>query len=1559
MNESSNRPARQLGAERQRMMDAFEHKSVHSNNSNSNGTNTTSVDVAPAAKVIRSSNHRPPSVTAVSKKKKRNSNNIKTKTKTVSFQTSTSTQATAISTGTATNSIEEVEVKEKSVSKFKKSVMKSNLIKERNPAPAVTSPNVARKVSRFKLKQNKSDTGAGTDIGTASTSNNATNHIITKNGFPSFDLPIGSFTRRSSTATTASVVAKHNRNRNDNNATNPQELNNKNITNEANSMLSNMTHNEIQSSIQEIESTLSIEMIEFLKRRNKEKQKQNEHHKKESQSLPSSSSSSKIEKDATITSDPTIITTTNNTDIITTTTTTSTTPTTATATVTTNNNTSMIEKNEYSKLLSNIQTEEELDELYQSIANNTNNTITNSSSNTTTNNNNNTQLQQQQHQSIQENKLYSATKLLRSTVLRQRLFGAKMIKELLLQQLQQMKKKKMEKIYNKNNGDDNDDNKNNGDNIDEDYPTLLPVALRCILDLPNPEKHFVLFHNVVRSIHLLILLFAHEENHVDDWNYTNLNNIDDKNNNNHVDNHHDNDEGGGGEDQATLHQLYYLNDNVPLRPSHLLYSATQSIRPTEDDNSGSSSSSSNNTTSNVGGACYTTDSSAESAEKDGKAFYTDPLWTLLSRMRIIPCLSRIITSLAYQKNNGGSGDSHFHVEIVSSICAILSMLSLRSPGAACAIAQHKDTLPLLISMTLEPLDGTREDDDNDVNADKECAIGSDFIVNPDNALSTVRLICTLCRQSRTIATSNWISSVMNNVIIILSTSVEHKKEWRLQIWCIILWRTLLRYGLALSYTPSILSLSIPHLTVQDEQRFSLTPYYLTSYAVICDYVRVTATTNGNSNNTEESISDRKVLTTCGIWFMSHCKSCIQFLEHIGHASSAEKLSLMRLASARLNLITSYIEATNAVKDQQDFNADDLIPLISRFDSTKALHGVLRSNLFIQAVEIVLNASDLGMKTQCKLDACSCSLVYSFFTALLNLVKGLEIDQSQGEDALVHLMSHTYTIVQEMLNKSKSLPVAFHEQHNSSRKNWRNRAQFSIVDFMTTIVSNSFIVGDINAYKAALPSLQSFAFSLLGRLCRGEEAMAAIIISHNDLFQVIPNGSGGILSARHIQQVLIHEIFYASHQSQVQLNHTFKLLGWNNMLAYGSKSLHQLESLRSEADRSMKPQGDTSDDSNEDFEVLSLPLGDDWLYKLLCGKIDLGNDPAEKEARIQGTSSVVISALQLIMNFDQRNKGFTEHIPIGSKFYFLSNVCLFPEELIRQNEISSLFKSLFQLYATQLSEKDEVIARSFILSCFRHSTEQLRSKHIGKASVTDDQIIEFFFSSSGIEEKKLKLSPKYFKAVDDFISDICASFVEYGAQYEIFSKCIRFLLMPDFPSRNRLLILNRLKDLMHLLTTEEELQDLNCDSIKKSLTQCFAGGLPIKDGSCRDSSELLDIIATYIKNDKCNTAEKGGFFYLFAVGSLARNLASSSIKCECGLKAMKRRMMNGLQQSVLDHISTVALRLMKDEHATKQKLVDITIHTCLAENRSEESVYQRQEILSDNVWEKLVIDLQKT
>ncbi len=1540
--------------ERQRMMDAY-HGS--SGNSGSGGGG----DMQPSAKVIRSSNARPPPTIV---KSNTTTSTTTSTTKGVVEGRNNSKTATAISVGSSLDFKhgndkkqvsflrQEQEQQEQGVKPMVDNsqntmlppAILSSSIQERpilitktrtiNPQDNIhheqTTP---KKVSRFKMRQQRTNHNHHhnqptdkKDEAVKGNHNSSTFPPLHKTGFPSFDnIPVGSLTKKGNTINT-------------NRQNNPTKIINTNEReNEVDRMIANMSKNEVQENINELKDMLSNETIAFLKNRRKKKEVNVSNNtttttttmgvadKKKDDDQIDIPTQSKTPLSENAFSSPMIQREKEDED---------------------ENDASMDirqknEKEQMGRMLSNIKTEEELDALYAKsmgieVPHQINPSATPS---TTINTTTNTSLEQlhcrKEHGSIDnevvnndESEIEKATKLLRSTVLRQRLLGAKSIHEILLQQrlhAQQQQQQQQQQL--------------------SDYPKLLPVALRCLLDIPSPMKHTILLSYVLQSIHSLIILFAPDENHV----YVNTPSSSSSKSNAAITQY--------TEDPKAIHQLWFMDDYIPTPSSRNLYTSSN-IGPQ----------STNGTDRKIDDGCYATDSSAESAEKDSMAFYNDPLWTLLSRMKILPCIAHILS--AYSKKNVGRDgiciDKEMvlqSVESISSICGILAMLSVRSPGAACAIAQHKTILPMIIAIfsiqpnLTEKMDSPSHDNDND-----------SFVVHTQLAFPAIRFICTLCRQSRTAATSTWIPSVMDSITMILATKSMKRDEWNLQRWSIILWRTLLRYGLAISYTSTILPMSIADLTMQIETEYSLSSYYLSTYAVICNCAKASK----KDEKVEKSLNDldKLVLDGCSMWLASHMKSCVEYLCQLYLTTYEDEPTAMRLASARITLLHSYTSAG-------DHGTTDgtLIPIISREAFINALKGVVQAKLLHRAIIVCLNSFDVdeNESTNHRKLACACSLVYSFFTSLGNLFN--EYSNRQGgesrnpsDDNLLRLVADIFDYVLSVLDSSNY----YHEERASATsyciRSWRNKAHFAMGKLMTKALTSDLP----HIPDSALPITQSFCFTLIGKLDRGEEAMAAMLLSQGVLFDVkVGHESNSIQSMNLIQEVMLREIMDTSNQSQTQLDHSFKLIGGLEETSHLGGGPFLLESLRSEADRSVE--SIPSSDPNEKFEVLSLPLGHDWLYKLLCGKIDLGEEPQQKAMRLQGTSSIVISALKLIAYMEDDSSLYTKHIPSGSKLYFMLNACLFPEEIIRHDSFRPLFYDLFLRYYLSNDQTSTEKTRSFIVTSFRHSSYHHQRKDTSQkiqnknhSEITEDQILALFFDTRGGEEKKMKLSPKDLKALDDFLSDLCTAFTNYGAQYDFFCTSIRFLLTAGFPTRNRIIILNHLKDLLHLLTTETESKDLTSTSICQSLCRSYNGGLPMLDGSKRDPAELLDVMASLMKKEKYCNVHRGGFFYLYCIGSFARNLSSSVIRCECGLNAMKRRLC-GMNKNILQDTFTVSSKLMKDRIGTTEVLVDIVVQTCVRSvlgvdedvNGTERSFWGEEWYESkndDGVWNRIVKDL---
>ena len=261
------------------------------------------------------------------------------------------------------------------------------------------------------------------------------------------------------------------------------------------------------------------------------------------------------------------------------------------------------------------------------------------------------------------------------------------------------------------------------------YPKVLVVSLRCLLDVPISQTNGLILHMyVLRSLYALLRLRVHADHVVD--------------------------VSCSSETPASIYQEYFMNDAVPTPPFGTCYPSILA-QPLASINDGDA-------------IAYSTASSSTSVQQDGEAFAKDPLWTLLTRMRILPRLADLLSS---------SGDSiNLPDESILAICGILSMLSMRSIGAASVISQHPVILSSLLRIAaLPPTD----------------EVDSQYsgCLNTRVALPVVIFMCTLARQSRMVAAALPIDSILPPV---LALSVETEADHKLQKWSLILWRTMLR-----------------------------------------------------------------------------------------------------------------------------------------------------------------------------------------------------------------------------------------------------------------------------------------------------------------------------------------------------------------------------------------------------------------------------------------------------------------------------------------------------------------------------------------------------------------------------------------------------------------------------------------------------------------------------------------------------------------------------------------------------------------------------------------------
>lgn len=187
--------------------------------------------------------------------------------------------------------------------------------------------------------------------------------------------------------------------------------------------------------------------------------------------------------------------------------------------------------------------------------------------------------------------------------------------------------------------------------------------------------------------------------------------------------------------------------------------------------------------------------------------------------------------------------------------------------------------------------------------------------------------------------------------------------------------------------------------------------------------------------------------------------------------------------------------------------------------------------------------------------------------------------------------------------------------------------------------------------------------------------------------------------------------------------------------------------------------------------------------------------------------------------------------------------------------------------------------------------------------------------------------------------------------------IRLFLRHDFPAKVISTLLTKLHPIVNLLTIEDEERS----ALLFSLTESISGGLPSSDSSQRDPSSVLDSFAVSLKK-RDKELGRQDYVYLLAVGTLSRNFASSSQRCECGLEAMKNRL-SGVSNSVFYDIAQVSQQFLSSGIGTKDSLIMSVMDLCMNSERvlseQDDAVkenWQWNSSNADNIWDRTVAAL---
>jgi len=233
---------------------------------------------------------------------------------------------------------------------------------------------------------------------------------------------------------------------------------------------------------------------------------------------------------------------------------------------------------------------------------------------------------------------------------------------------------------------------------------------------------------------------------------------------------------------------------------------------------------------------------------DGKDFFKDPSWTLLTRFRIIPCLANL---LVYCRSFRRSSDTDYLIpkQSFQSLLRILFFVTHCSTSAAIAIARHDTIIPEICYFSLQ-----RSIETNDF----------DTLFSPNGiAIDALNFFVVVVQQSRSAAESVHIQDILPHLHAILScnplTSKSPGATQRVQCCALFLWRSLLRYDLSLHYMSAFLRLTPSLYTIRSNEDANHMAEYLSAYSNV---IKAVFFEGLRSQNQKELKVNKKVSFTC-------------------------------------------------------------------------------------------------------------------------------------------------------------------------------------------------------------------------------------------------------------------------------------------------------------------------------------------------------------------------------------------------------------------------------------------------------------------------------------------------------------------------------------------------------------------------------------------------------------------------------------------------------------------------------------------------------------------------
>jgi hypothetical protein len=751
------------------------------------------------------------------------------------------------------------------------------------------------------------------------------------------------------------------------------------------------------------------------------------------------------------------------------------------------------------------------------------------------------------------------------------------------------------------------------------------------------------------------------------------------------------------------------------------------------------------------------------------------------------------------------------------------------------------------------------------------------------------------------------------------------------------------------------------------------------------------------------------------------------------ASLAPRLSFLTsflVAAAPANLLEPGLR--NIIEDAKHDESGvfggsggSFLSVFSVADYVLLLESLVTSHIFAKVVQVVgggffrystkgSDTSASALNDTMKTEASACAVLKAFLLALDHVSAAAdrfvlssdaaEVDLKERSDTLCSLVRELLvdTILQQARQRTAKLEqpqIVLIRQSGlfgPSRSSWLNQAMFEIVMFLdgmnATASSN-----DDNIMKSIIRPL---AFSLLGSLNAGDEYFAVSLLSRSSIFQDLTeksddkttssNTAGSDDSSRlgsPMQRALLRELV-GNADALHQLEHSSRL--WNSgesSIGSSRTGSFGLTSLQRHAERRPRARIQSNDDNDDSGPIDAhslLPLGPLWLWHALSSSVAVSkaNGVMSAEA-ISETAGVLKSCLAFIVEMEIKGSLESNRSCVvasllftgssserGAKLYHISNIGMYPEAILRDEEIQ---RSVALLADNKDGNIDDAFVLEYIKACSKHSARsQHRSANVEGTPVKelDDgyALLQSLIGEDTTTSAGVSLSKHETQALKDFTGDLCQAFLEYGAQYSAFLLPVRALLHPSFPSTITVKVMESLHDMLRLLSTEDEMA--NDETLAKAVASLLRGGLPHNadqtSSSRRDPSEVIDAFAKTLKipaggNDMTrpplHDLETGGVCYSLAVAIMARNLAAnlrhegSESAAGAGNLAMRKRFKN-MPQETLQRVVVIAGQLLKNLEISsgKKELARVSVQACRSELALDARVFNSE---NDAGWKSLV------